>query len=260
VQRSHDVREIHDPSTQIQRVTEARAVHRTPRVKRTHLVPFLLLLVAGCGSPADVAPDAVELDCPTTGRYMELSEGASWTYEVDDGGGIETKTQTVGPLEDVGGSKAGTMAFRLTTARGTGEVISWQEDTGTAVIRHREQDNAGTTTTDEFYAPFKTRIDESDAHVVEGATWDETYTETVTSDDGKGPVTTTNEKTERWLVEAVDETISVEAGDFCTLRVKKTSTVNGTGGSVKTYWFARGVGKVREEGGNQVEELAAYSN
>ena len=234
-------------------------MHRTPRVKRTHLVTFLLLFAA-CGSPSDVGPDAVPLDCPTTGRYMELSEGASWTYEVDDGGGIETKTQTVGPLEDVGGSKAGTTAFRLTTQRGTGEVVSWQEDTGTAIVRHREQDNVGSTTTDEFYAPFKTRIDESDAHVVEGATWEETFTETVTSDDGTGPVTTTNEKTERWLVEAVDEVISVQAGDFCTLRVKKTSTVDGTGGSVKTYWFGRGVGKVREEGGNQVEELAAYSN
>ena len=39
----------------------------------------------------------------------------------------------------------------------------------------------------------------------------------------------------------------------------KTSTVGGTGGSVKTYWFARNVGKVREEGGNQVEELTAYT-
>jgi hypothetical protein len=229
-------------------------------VTRPRLVSFLFFLAA-CGGPGEgAAPDAVELDCPTTGRFMELGPGASWTYEVDDGGGIETKTQTVGPLEDVGGSKSGTMAYRLTTARATGDVISWQEDTGTAIVRHREQDNAGTTTTDEFYAPHKTRIDESADHIVEGATWDESYTETVTSDNGVDPPeTNVNDKTDRWLVEAVDEVISVPAGDFCTLRVKKTSTVNGAGGSVKTYWFARDVGKVKEEGGNQTEVLAAYS-
>jgi hypothetical protein len=234
-------------------------VHRKPRVIEHRLLLFLLL-VAACGSPGDVAPDAAELECPTTGRFMELAEGASWTYEVDDGGGIETKTQTVGPLEDVGGSKAGVMAHRLTTERATGDVISWQEDTGTAIVRHREQDNAGTTTTDEFYAPHKTRIDESADHIVEGATWAEDYTETVTSNNGVDPPeTVTNNKRDRWVVEAVDEVISVQAGDFCTLRVEKTSTVDGAGGSVKTYWFARDVGKVKEEGGNQVEELAAYS-
>jgi hypothetical protein len=190
---------------------------------------------------------------------MALGTGASWTYEVDDGGGIETKTQSVGALEDVGGSKAGTMAFRLTTERATGDVISWQEDTGSGILRHREQDNAGSTTTDEFYAPYKTRLDESDAHVVQGATWSEDYTETVTSDDGTGPVTDTNMKTDTWVVEAVDEVVSVPAGDFCTLRVKRTSTSDAGGGSVKRYWFARDVGKVREEGGSQIEELTAYT-
>lgn len=187
---------------------------------------------------------------------MELGPGASWTYQVDDGGGIETKTQSVGGLEDVGGTKAGVMAYRLTTERATGDVVSWQEDTGSAILRHREQDGAGTTSTDEIYEPHKTRIDESDEHLVEGTTWSEDYTETVTADNGVDPpMTTTAAKRDRWLVEAVDEVLSVPAGDFCTLRVKRTSTVNGTGGSVKTYWFARNVGKVREEGGNQVEEL-----
>jgi len=232
----------------------AHPMHRRRAVKPPTHVIALLLLIGACGGGGDAAPDAVELECPTTGRYMELASGASWTFRVDDGNGATEKTQTVGPLEDVGGAKAGTTAFRVTTVRPGGEVVSWQEDTGDAIRRHREQDNAGTTSSDEIYQPFKTRVDESPDHVVAAATWSESYTEFVTS----AGVTTEAAKVERWEVEAVDEVISVPAGDFCTLRVKRTSTVDGAGGSVKRFWFARGVGKVREEGANQVEELTAF--
>src|SRR5688500_4217167 len=100
-------------STRSTSYEEAHSVQRSPRVKARPLISLPLLGLLACGSGGDAGPDAVQLECPTTGRYMALGTGASWTYEVDDGGGIETKTQSVGALEDVGGSKAGTMAFRL---------------------------------------------------------------------------------------------------------------------------------------------------
>ena len=237
---------------------EACAVHLGTPVPTFRGIFLAFVLVAGCGGGETAAPDAIELECPTTGRYFELATGASWSYRVEDPGGVEDKTQTVGPLEDVGAAKAGVSAYRMTTTTLNGEVVSWQEDTGTGILRHREQDLAGTTTTDEIYEPFKTRIDESDDRIVEGATWTEDYTETVTTTDETGTTTATIPKSERWLVEAVDEVIRVPAGDFCTLRVKRTSTTEGAG-AAKTYWFARGVGKVREEGASQVEELTAWS-
>ncbi len=225
----------------------------------TYLPRILLVSIVtlgACGTEEATAPDAAVIDdCPTTGRYMELSTGASWTYQVDDGAELTTKTQAVGPEEDVGGDKAGVTAFRLTTTKVGGMVVSWQEDTGTAIVRHREQDMAGSAQTDEIYEPHRTRLDESADHTVDGATWMETYTESVTDLDG---ITTMVEKVETWTVEAVDEPVVVPAGAFCGLRVRRTSTAGGIDGSDKTFWYARGVGKVKETGANQTEELMAY--
>jgi hypothetical protein len=226
-----------------------------------------LLILGGCtaGSGSgdddgddDTPPPPTDLECPTEGRYMALTEGATWTYRVDDGEAVTEKTQTVGALEDVGGTKAGTMAFRLTTNKpGGGQTISWQEDTGTAIRRHRELDQSGGTQTDEIYEPYKLRVDESAAHLTEGAAWTETYQEIVTDTEN---VTTMADKSEDWEVVAVDEMLAVAAGEFCTLHVQRMSSTGGTGGSLKHYWFARGVGKVKESGDNQTEELVSYSD
>jgi hypothetical protein len=149
------------------------------------------------------------------------------------------------------------MAYRLTTNKpGGGQTISWQEDLGDAIVRHRERDLSGDSQTDEIYEPYKLRVDESAAHLDAGATWTETYQEIVTDSDN---VTTTADKSEAWEVVAYDEMIAVPAGEFCTLHVSRMSTVGGAGGSLKHYWFARGVGKVKESGDNQTEELVSYS-
>lgn len=215
------------------------------------------LLLVLCGCAADSEPDPVQVDCPETGRYLPMRTGASWTYRVtDDNGDMTEKTQTVGAEEDVGGAKVGTLAFRVETTKAGGTVTSWQEDTGDGVIRHHERDASGTTATDEWYEPYRTRISESTAHVTAGAAWSEDYTESVT--DLATNLTTTASKTERWEVVAVDEVVSVPAGDFCAMRVHRTSTVGGVPGSDKTYWFARDVGKVKETGATQTEELVEY--
>jgi hypothetical protein len=67
------------------------------------------------------------------------------------------------------------------------------------------------------------------------------------------PGDTTTTKDEVWMVEAVDEMLTVSAGTFLTLRVRKTTS----GNADNTYWFAKGVGKVQEMG-EQVETLTSY--
>jgi hypothetical protein len=191
-------------------------------------------------------------------RYFPMTEGASWTYQVVDlgTGASSLKTQTVEAYEDIGGQKAGTMGFRLHTDKDGGYTLSWQEDTGSAIVRHREQSftAGGAQETDEFYLPYKMRLDESDAHVLVDATYSYTYSEQIF--DLTASSNTTNDKTEAWTVEAVDEEITVPAGTFTTLRVFRNN--DGTGVE-KTYWFARGVGKVKEEGGGQRELLTDYT-
>jgi hypothetical protein len=212
----------------------------------------------GCGSDSGGGVDAAVVECPSAGRYLPLATGMSWTFRTTNktDGIIGVKTQTVGALEDVGGSKAGTMAYRLTTTKTGGTVVSWQEDTGDRILRHREQDMAGGSQSDEIYDPYKLRIDETAAHTAMDASWVETYDEIATPAGTTVPTTTP--KTETWTVEAVDEQVTVPVGTFCALRVRKVSAAD-VAGSDKTYWFVRGVGKVKEEGVDRLEQLTEFS-
>lgn len=219
------------------------------------IVLVAAIFIAGCQSSSD----DVEMDgCQAEGRYFPLETGFTWTYSATDldSGQREIKSQTVGDLEVLDGAKSGIEAFRVTTEKPGGMVISWQEDTGAAVLRHLEHDLAGGTQTEELYDPYKVRIDESDSRIVVGATWTDQYTEQIV-EVGTGQQSTTP-KTETWDVQAVDEEITVPAGTFCALRVHRTSMAVNSG-SDKMYWFARGVGKIRESGATRTEDLVSFT-
>lgn len=216
---------------------------------------MVALVVSACGSDGGGGgADADPGGCDLTGRLLPLVPGTSWRYRVTDlsNNTTEVKTQTVGELEDVGGAKAGTMGYRMTTQKQGGTVISWQEDTGDRILRHREQDMAGGAQSDEIYEPYKLRIDESAMRMQVGAQWTETYQEVIT--DTATNATTTTDKSEMWSVVAVGEVIDVDAGTFCTVRMRKVSQAT-VSGSDKTYWFAPGVGKVRELSDTRDESL-----
>ncbi len=106
----------------------------------------------------------------------------------------------------------------------------------------------------ETYAPFKPRLDESAGHLAVGAWWTDAFVETHVPADGGAPREAT--VAERWVVEAMDETVTVPAGTFACMRIRRNVDGDSTAG--KVYWFAAGVGKVLERGG-QTEELVAYS-
>ncbi len=195
----------------------------------------------------------------TLERLLPLAIGASWTYRVTDTGTGEvgTKQNVVEALEDVGGAKAGVTAFRVRTSKPSGKsTVSWQEDTGSAIVRHREQerDVDAVVTLDEHFVPGKLRVDEAPAHLTLGARWDERYSEV--AHDPAGGADVTVEKTDRWTVESIDDAVTVPAGSFACVRLRREGQ---TTASDKTYWFARGVGKVKEVGGGQTEELASYA-
>ncbi len=206
----------------------------------------------GASAGADAGGGGGEL------RYFPIAEGATWSYQVIDlgTGASSIKSQTVEAYEDIGDAKAGTMAFRMRTEKDSGYTLSWQEDTGTAIVRHREQSfsGAGAQETDEYYLPYKMRLDESEAHVALDASYSYSYSEEI--HDLTASTDVTNDKTEAWSVQAVDEEVTTPAGTFTTMRVFRNN--DGTGVQ-KTYWFARGVGKVKEEGGGQSELLTEYS-
>lgn len=226
-------------------------------MKQTMLI--LVLLAAACGSKDDEGTPDAATPIVGDGRYMPVSTGTSWTYRVEDLGNGTTgeKTQTVEALEDVGGAKAGVMAYRMRSDRPSGGyTISWQEDTGTAIVRHREQsfDAAGMQKTEEIYTPSKLRIDESEERLAMGTMYMDTYTEDVT--DIRTGVMTSVEKTEEWTVVDDQVVVTVPAGTFTCIQLRRFNALTAAD---KTYWFARGVGKVREAGLGQIEELVSFA-
>jgi hypothetical protein len=221
----------------------------------TRLVKLTLVVAFGaCTDEPVVCPSAED------GRYFPLATGATWSFEVaSPDGDVETKTQTIGAIEDVGGMKAGTMAHKVTTMKKNGMTVSWQQDTGTAIVRHREQDLSGTKHFDEYYLPGHTRIDEDAAHLVADATWTESYDEIAFPLNAPTEPMTTAHKVDTWLVMNEEAQVEVPAGRFCALQLQRKSTVGSVAGSTKYYWFVRGIGKIKEKtDGGDVEALTSY--
>jgi hypothetical protein len=203
------------------------------------------------GSQVDAIPPAE--------RHLPLATGRTWTWTVTPPAPAAAydKVQTVGALEDVGGTKAGVMAFRVETLGDDHRTVSWQEDTGQAVRRHKEETYApgpgGALQSTQVYVAYKLRLDEAGDRIGMGDSYTESYTETE-SDPGTGTMKTTA-KVETWTVEAVDEMVTVPAGTFPCVRIKRMG--DEAGDAVKTYWFAKGVGKVKEVG-SSTEELKSF--
>jgi hypothetical protein len=191
-----------------------------------------------------------------TGDYQPLVVGATWTYHIDDKGVKYDKNVSVEALEDLGGPKAGSMAYRNHETIPSQSQLTWYQKVGDQIVRPHEQtfDAGGTVMkSEDWYDPYRLRVDQSAEHLVAGASWDWSYTDTKTSRT-KG--TSSTQVTEGWKVDAVGESVTVSAGTFAALRL---THVDPTDSSTKTYWFVRGVGKVREQtSGGHVEELASY--
>lgn len=213
----------------------------------------LAAVVAGCGG-MDVSTDTGTPPTITTGPYQPMVIGATWTYHVDDQGEVYDKTSTVMASEDMGGAKAGMIGFKVQENVKDKIQLTWFEATDTYVRRHHDQfvSSLGGVTSDEWYEPYLLRVDESAEHLMPGATWNVVYTKTETVGIPK-----TGNHTETWSVDAVDEDVSVPAGNFKALKVTRTDTSDG---STKTQWFVRGVGKVREQtGAGHLEQLTTFT-
>lgn len=219
-------------------------------------------LACGTNDTSTTTPD--ETWTPSQASLLPWSPGLSWVYKVTDEAGTSEKTTTIGDAEERVdlGPNADTMAYKVVTEKGDGtdQTISWQAKLDDKVVRYREQSFASGSelSLDEYWAPYKLHADGSAAHTKKGAQWTEAYDETkiaVTHGVSQDPVTEHHE--DAWQVvsaEADGVSVSVPAGTFDhVLVLQKAST-----GGAKTYWYARGVGKVKETG-SQTEELVSFS-
>jgi len=192
----------------------------------------------------------------TTGPYQPLVMNATWVYRVNDMGVIYEKTNVVEALEDLGGSKPGTMAYRVREMLPTETQLTWYQPSDMVVMRHREQalDAGGAMKSESWFTPYRLRVDETMEHCTDGASWTSTFTENHTSTTKPAKQTT---KTESWQVMAAEETVTVPAGTFKALRLSRTDQSDG---SIKTFWFVHGVGKIKESTvTGHIEELTRYT-
>ena len=207
------------------------------------------------GASGAGAGTAGSLAAHSDGSLFPIKTGNSWTFRTTKGTETGEKTQTVGELQKVGGEgpMSGVMAYLMVTTKGDGmdKTESWQAEVEGRIVRYRERSYAATDgqlELEEYWDPYKLRIDGKQLTV--GAAYTEEYSETKLM-AGAAPVTAVS--SDAWRVVAVNEMVTVPAGTFSAVVIEK---VGGT--STKRYWFARGVGKVKEQSGAQLEELMRY--
>jgi hypothetical protein len=198
---------------------------------------------------------------PQLEPLLPWNVGNTWTYEVTKDGVTTIKTTTVEDLEEVGGTgpNADVMAYFVVTAKGADlmdRTESWQAadpENPLRIVRFRERAfgaMTGKLELEEHWAPAKLHIDGSAERTTAETTWLEDYEETKLA-PGLSP--TTHAVRDLWTVIANDETVEVPAGTFeNVIHFRKAG-----GGSTKEYWYARGVGKLKETG-SQIEELTAF--
>lgn len=244
------------------------------RIRAYGLLPILLVAGIGCGG------NSGSMTQPGTGPWVPLKVGNSWTYTVTDvDGSVSAKVQGVTAQTLVGGTgpSASKMAYKLVTGDRFDDKngdVSYQDWVDSRLVRYREisiSGSSGATKKEEHYDPARLRLDDTEGHRSMGDSWPESYTTveidtpSVAADAGvpdggagadAGVITTMKQVVDVWNVIAVDQTVTVPKGTFKALVVQR---LGNSGASDKTFWFVRGIGKVKETGvGDQTEVLSDY--
>lgn len=220
-----------------------------------------VLALAGCGEEEKGEAEYFPMATGNTWEYLETYDDT--THEP------ETTRHTVSGKEtitDFDGNEVETWVVANNPNVETDEArVYWIVDDGITVRRIRQtvdSEGDGAIDKQQDYVPGITKIDRG--HLVAGDSWnDEVLRHTTYPSD---PSATQESKLllYEWSVVSTSETVVVPAGTFdnC-LRVERNNTADASNEETKIYWFAPGVGKVKEqtvaaESDNKVEELTSY--
>jgi hypothetical protein len=163
-------------------------------------------------------------------------------------------------MEPAGGTN-GPASFRVHNEALAGMTLNWEQQSGATIVRYHQRslDGNGAVIEEKTYAPSSLVFDESPAHLVAGATWNEAYSET--KPDSMGTPKTTQELV-NWTTEATDESVTVPAGTYTCIRVRRHHETSDNPADEVT-WYASGVGRVKQTGGgpdaDQTRELLGFT-
>jgi hypothetical protein len=248
------------------RIACERVTRRGKRIGRGGLMllavggAFAAAAAAGCGGQD---PDGAGgggggggEPVPEAMSYFPLTSGASWSYNIVRKGVGKSKVLTVDGAETLGAPKEGVTAVRVRQDQEGDVQNTWFERTGNTVVIHRQQemDVTGAQKFDEWYLPHDIRINEGADQMHVGGSWSVSYkVERSSTKDGAE----LKDKIHQFDIESMNEVVNVPAGTFTTIRVRRSDPSDG---SYRQYWYAAGLGKVRElEGNGDSEELTAFT-
>jgi hypothetical protein len=244
-----------------------------------------LLLWSGCGDEGGTGgtggTGGFGVELPTAESYYPEKVGNSWTYIVTPLADLPSyKVVSIEAMELVGGT--GTSkdrpAFRHVTCKSApspeactmspsannkvDRTVGWLGMADKVLGNYREQafkKGTDTLVEEDWWEPLRNKVDMSPEHTKLNATWVDMYKEWKKPVNG---ITISTQQMETWTVLAEDETVTVmpppNMGAVRTyphcLRVSHTTS---GGATAKNFWYAKGIGKVKETGG-QTEELLDY--
>jgi hypothetical protein len=227
---------------------------RRPSLAALAALAALALATTACeGVPPEPSPDA---GTPLANSWLPLRVGNSWTYRTVSNGSLSNKTSSVEAEEPVGGDgpDATTVAFRMRTQKVDDFTLSWQGKVGDRIVRYREEaykKGTAVLSQDDIWTPARLVVD--GGRLTVGASYEDRYLERAKDVDTGLVVTST--VVDVWTVESVDAPIDVPGrGPLPSLLLRKQRPATGLD---KRFWFVKGVGKVREEGG-QLEQLTGF--
>ena len=224
------------------------------------IVPLAAALLGACGT--EDKPPA------PGGDLYPLAVGDAWLYEETDGADVtQNQHEVIDRIErDFAYDDTDALpVFVVEDTFPTGESsdtdvapggwrLEYVHDDGTRVARLRQDvyDDTGALTKTRDYAPGFLRLDRGRIEV--GDQWAEEYTRYSDTLDGSA----VTQEVVSYLYEVMaPETATVPAGTFDCTVIQRTETI-GSSPEIKRYYFAAGVGKVREVTGGKVEELVSY--
>ncbi len=191
------------------------------------------------------------------GSLYPLVDGAEWSYVVKTTSGQITGMDNTSLSET---TWDGMPAFALTdepNANGKWSVSTLVRD-GDAVFRvHREEmDQTGTTAILDYTPGF---MRARDGWTTVGFMEEILYDRTEYDASGENPMVEARGHT--YEVLAINEEVTVPAGTFTCVKVERVRTIGTESGALAIFWYAPGVGKVREERPveMEIEELVSVS-
>lgn len=222
----------------------------------------LAVLAAACGPSGggssdgpntgpDIGTDGGEP--PAQKTLMPLAIGSRWVYRVTDpiAGTVAQKVTTVTGERDLDGAKAGIHVYVVESEVSGLKSITFVEMDGDLALRHREDTLMnGSLVESKLVLPHSTRgpITMPNAN----QRWHDAYTEDAYGPDGS--LVKSRPQEDDWVVEAMSDRVSVPAGSYDAVRLKRTRVDNG---KIRTTWWVPGIGKVKEDDAGYIEELVS---